>query len=158
MLFIYDTVQWMNGDSSGVGQMGISAGDGTNYFSLYGSGTSSVLTLPIQSNVAKSGLFVLAGTGKDPVSTYVDLTPFPVPPAKLYPFGTSQSDTKGMPGFSSQVKFSFPHHSLLSTFCYVRLRIKKTLLPSTYMHPSIRSMKPATLALTKQLAPSPQPH
>ena len=57
-------MQWMNGDSSGVGQMGISAGDGTSYFSLYGSGTSSILTLPIQSNVAKSGLFVLAGTGK----------------------------------------------------------------------------------------------
>ena len=63
MLFIYDAMQWMNGDSSGVGQTGISAGDGTNYFSLYGSGTSSVLSLPIQSNVAKSGLFVLVGTG-----------------------------------------------------------------------------------------------
>eukprot|EP00731_Ephydatia_muelleri_P027336 Em0019g209a len=101
VLFIYDAMQWMNGDSSGVGQTGISAGDGTNYFSLDGSGTSSVLSLPIQSNVAKSGLFVFAGT------------------AKLYPFGVSQSDTAGTSDFSPSVSFSFRHHNLLSNLCYV---------------------------------------
>jgi len=110
VIYNYHKIEWLTGTASGgnrttglngtMAQGGFDAGDGRNYFNIYGSMTEFMLNLPYTSNVNVAGRWIFRIDADDIVDLCPTLAP---PPTYLIPAGNYSEVPVVVPGRSTVI-------------------------------------------------------